>query len=239
MTFSRPFGERDYHELHDPHPPEARGVLSSLVGSRGRTGVPSMQLLVFILALLASLSAQSQTVGSCAPSDIGSPSCPYQWVGVTSVDFTGSGNGLGYVGMTTQCRADFGPGARMCTSSEIVNSDTLSLNAIPALGCWVRPAMKFAIGNSIIDESGESYSSVNSTCVSWKSFSSGNTGLVLLPSGTFSSSQTQPVPSPEQCNVAKPVACCRPQPVGEPQASMMLPAGVGALAMLSMLRGEA
>jgi hypothetical protein len=33
------------------------------------------------------------------------------------------------------------------------------------------------------------------------------------------------------------VACCKRIVVGEPQASMMLPTGLGVLAMLSMLKG--
>jgi hypothetical protein len=65
---------------------------------------------------------------------------PHQWVGTTSVSFTGDGNGLGFVGMTAQCRADFGPGARMCKSDEVLDSDTLNPNAIPSGGCWLRPS---------------------------------------------------------------------------------------------------
>jgi hypothetical protein len=85
-----------------------------------------------VLAVVLPLSAAAQdacTVDS--GTHIGSPACPYQWAGVTSVAFDGSGNGLGFVGMTTQCRADFGPAARMCKSEEIMDSDTLNFNAIP------------------------------------------------------------------------------------------------------------
>ena len=84
---------------------------------------------------------------------VGSAACQYQWVGVTTVAYDGSGNGLGFTGMTSQCRADFGPGARMCKSEEVTDSDTLNFNAIPAVGrmeslrdgsavpagsCWIR-----------------------------------------------------------------------------------------------------
>jgi hypothetical protein len=64
---------------------------------------------------------------------------PYQWVGVTSVSYDGDD---GFVEMTTRCRADFGHGARMCKSSEILDSDTLDLNTIPVNECWVRPAFQ-------------------------------------------------------------------------------------------------
>ena len=81
--------------------------------------------LLFALALVYASNAFAQTD-------------PYQWVGATTVAFTGDGNGLGFVGMTSQCRAEFGAGARMCTSEEVMNSDTLNLNAIPEEGSWLR-----------------------------------------------------------------------------------------------------
>lgn len=189
-------------------------------------------MLLLLFALLVSSSASAQAIGSCAPSDVGSPSCPYQWAGVTSVAFTGDGNGLGLVGMTTQCRADFGPGARMCSSLEVLKSDSLNFGSIPATGCWIRPVIAHGAAketdiSGVAEDGGRGIS-----CRGWQAASSGIDGLVLTSGGglwayTFN------------CAVARPVACCKPIAVGEPQASMMLPTGVGMLAMWSMMRGGA
>lgn len=189
--------------------------------------------LATLIALLLPLSAYAQALGSCAPELIGSPSCPYQWVGATTVSFTGDGNGLGFVGMTTQCRADFGPGSRMCTSSEIINSDTLNPNSIPAQGCWVKPSPRLgdASALALLDDSGIRHQYYDLNCLGWRS-SSSNFGLTLTSDGVLISAE--PAAS---CSAAKPIACCKPIAVGEPQASMMLPAGVGVLAALSSLRG--
>lgn len=200
-----------------------------------------MRFLVLLVALLAAPAAYSQSVSNpCAGFGQGSSACPYQWVGATSVAFTGNGNGLGFVGMTTQCRADFGPGARMCQSSEVLESDTLNLNAIPAAGCWVRPSWRpVASGSSGdilgLDESGQAWDArVRMTCSAWTATGEGSsgpvTGLVLSVNGGI---------EPAACISARPVACCKPIAVGEPQASLMLPTGVGILALLSMLKGGA
>lgn len=98
--------------------------------------------LVLITALTAILPLSAGAQDACtvdSGTHVGSPACPYQWVGATTVLYDGSGNGLGFIGMTSQCRADFGPGARMCQSREILESDTHHLNAIPLGGCWIRP----------------------------------------------------------------------------------------------------
>lgn len=174
---------------------------------------------------------------------VGSPAHaqnPYQWVGATSVSFTGDGNGLGFVGMTTQCRADFGPGARMCKSEEIMDSDTLNLNGIPEQGCWVRPSWRS--GASALDESGAESTGTMMSCGGWTRSTGATSGLVLLPGGGLNT--VVPVGPADEvvpvlCSTARPVACCKPFPVAEPQASMMLPTGVGVLAMLSMMKGGA
>lgn len=84
-------------------------------------------VLVLAAAESYALTSSACTVNSGAY--IGSPACSYQGVGVTAVAFTGDGNGLGFIGMTSQCRGEFGPGARMCTSQEILESGTLNFNA--------------------------------------------------------------------------------------------------------------
>lgn len=196
-----------------------------------------MRLLVFALVLLASLSTKAQTVGSCAAADIGSPSCPYQWIGATSVAFKGDGNGLGFVGMTSQCRADYGAGARMCTSAEILASDTLNLNAIPSAGCWVRPSFQTDASSNYLDGSG-SIDNETMSCRGWSVKSIGR-GLVLMPTGGLGPfADAGDGATGFTCDQSRPVACCKPIAVGEPQASMMLPAGIGVLAAFSALRAS-
>lgn len=165
---------------------------------------------------------------------------PYQWVGVTSVAFTGDGNGLGFVGMTTQCRADFGPGARMCRSEEVLDSDTLNPNAIPAQGCWLRPSWRpfsgLASANSdrAFDESGlagivgPATGLDQMTCLSWAVADGAYRGLTLYAAGNFGA---------QSCSVARPAACCRPTPVPSPTSSLSIPIGAAGLLGLSMLRG--
>jgi hypothetical protein len=179
-------------------------------------------VLSLLLSLVVVASAQAQND-------------PYQWVGLTSVDFTGDGNGLGFVGMTTQCRADYGAGARMCSSVEILQSDNLNPNAIPPEDCWVRASIAgFATGGSInfyaIDASGAFASASGLTCGQWGADTSptaGN-GLVLSDDGRFRTAL---------CSESRPAACCKPTPVGEPISSLTIPIGAGALAGLSMLKG--
>jgi hypothetical protein len=197
-------------------------------------------MLLLFLALFAASTSTAQVTGSCAPELVGSPSCPYQWVGATSVAFTGDGNGLGLVGMTTQCRADFGPGSRMCKSEEVMDSDTLNPNSIPAVGCWLRPSWRpvassqATIDGLALDETGMARIPSDMSCIGWTIGGGGVItdvrGLILGPPNRNNLGA---------CTQARPVACCKPIAVGEPQASMMLPTGVGMLAMLSMMKGDA
>jgi hypothetical protein len=152
---------------------------------------------------------------------------PFQWVGATSVAFTGDGNGLGFVGMTTQCRADYGPGARMCKSEEILESDTLDFNAIPAEGCWIRPTFVPG-GSSAADMTGLTDPPEGLTCQGWTNVA--ESGVSLRPNGGFQETS---------CTLVAPVACCAPTPIPEPQASLSLPIGAVGLAGLSMMRGGA
>ena len=168
---------------------------------------------------------------------IASAADPYQWVGATSIAVTGDGNGLGYVGMTTQCRADFGPGARMCKSEEVMDSDTLNPNAIPAAGCWIRPSWRLGDVGSALDESGATGSPLTMTCKRWTSANPMLYGLVLFPNGGFSSDADPD--GPTKCSISRPVACCKPTPVPAPSASLSIPIGAGALVWLSMLKGSA
>jgi tetratricopeptide (TPR) repeat protein len=74
----------------------------------------------------------------------------------------------------------------MCTSQEILNSDTHNLNAIPIDGCWVRPVFQFLINSSsqtVLDASGRLGSTSSFQCGAWETGSgvSGPLGLTLQP----------------------------------------------------------
>ena len=170
-----------------------------------------MRLAILLLLTLAASTASAQTA-------------PYQWVGATTGAFTGT---AGFVTLTTACRADYGPGARMCKSEEIMDSDTLNALAIPAEGCWVRPSwrLKYDYG-TVVDESGVEGAPRHLTCWGWSS--EGSAALALQSDGSFKALS---------CRVdARPVACCKPTPVPEPSASLSLPLG---LLALSMMKGGA
>jgi hypothetical protein len=155
---------------------------------------------------------------------VGSPACPYQWVGATTATFSPLDDGLGFVGMTTTCRAEFGAGARMCTSKEIMDSDTLNLLAIPAGGCWVRPSWVGSVGS---DESGLNGNPGSLSCQS-------GTALILDAKGRFATSGCS-----TDNGAPLPVACCKPTPIPEPSASLSLPMGALGLVGLSMMKGGA
>jgi hypothetical protein len=172
-------------------------------------------VLLVVLSVLATGVARAQTD-------------PYQWVGNTSIGYT---CGDGFLLMTTQCRADFGPGTRMCKSEEIMDSDTLNPNGIPMDGCWLRPSWRpHTNGDNIIlalDESGVVGAPSSLTCGGWRN---AGLGLTIQPDGSFtlrSASETRPV------------ACCKPTPVAEPSAALSLPIGAMGLVGLSMLKGSA
>jgi hypothetical protein len=189
-----------------------------------------LRFFAFAVVLLSAASAHAQALGSCTPELIGSPSCPYQWVGFTSVSYVYDSSNpetFGFAMLTAQCRADFGPGTRMCTSEEVLSSDTLNPAAIPSSGAWLRPTW---VGGTPTDESGRT-SNQGFEALSCGGWFGNNTGLTLLPGGKFGTAG---------CSITNgtplPATCCKPIAVGEPQASMMLPAGIGALAVISAFR---
>jgi len=158
---------------------------------------------------------------------------PYQWVGTTTQTFNGNS---GFLSMTTACRADFGAGARMCSTVEILESTTLTPNVEE---CWVRPVFQ-PIGNGslsvmVLDATGVYLDGQdggtqpqNFTCNGWTNASSSRNGLVLRVSGGFEI---------KQCGGNRPVACCAPIPVPEPNASLAIPTGVLGMVLLSSIRG--
>jgi hypothetical protein len=136
--------------------------------------------------------------------------------------------------MTSQCRAEFGGGARMCTSQEILDSDTHNFNAIPTTGCWIRPVFQpFQNGGNIplaLDASGsQPREPTELTCLAWSGGHPSVSGLTLDANGAFLSTP---------CDVPRAVACCKPTPVPAPSASLSLPIGTMGLLRLSMLKGS-
>ena len=171
---------------------------------------------------------------------IGSPACPYQWVGVTAARFNGGGGfepdgavRVGFIGMSSQCRAEFGPGARMCRSEDVLGSDTLNLNDIPdPVGCWVAPSLVTAFDGYHVDATGSNLGNSlggGSSCGGWQNSGSSiyQGGLYLNRSGGFGWGR---------CDSFRGVACCKPQPVPSPTSSLMLPIGVSGLAALSLIK---
>ena len=71
------------------------------------------RMLVSVLVLLSSSMSIAHEAGT------------YQWVGQTTTPLVGT---AGFLTLTTQCRTDFGPGARMCTGAEIQGSSTLEVD---------------------------------------------------------------------------------------------------------------
>jgi len=172
-----------------------------------------LRSIVIAFALFLTASTAYSQGNACTVNfgaHIGSPACPYQWVGATSISFDGSGNGLGFVGMTTQCRADFGPGARMCTSKEIMESDTLDPNAIPAEGCWVRPVLLSIAWQTDVSGAKE-LAGDGMSCHGWSFSSSGLKGLRLTSAGGFDSRGLG-----SRCSQVLPIACCKPTPIPVP-----------------------
>jgi hypothetical protein len=191
----------------------------------------SLSLFALLLISVTTASAQDAcTVDSGI--HIGSPACPYQWVGATTATFTGDGNGLGFIGMTSQCRGEFGPGARMCTSKEILESDTHNLLAIPADGCWLRPVFqpfqKSTSSPEALDISGRVANPTSHNCGQWEE--NVGAGLTLQSNGTI---------DVEPCSVPRSVACCKPTAVPAPTSSLSVPMGAVWLAALSIMKGGA
>jgi hypothetical protein len=240
-------GGTDSHDRGDPGRALTGGTLLSCLSGIERFGREriSMRLLLKRTVLLAALAAviplSAGAQDACTAdfgTHVGSPACPYQWVGATTVLYDGSGNGLGFIGMTSECRGEFGAGARMCTSQEIMDSDTNNLNAIPAVGCWVRPSWRPNGGSSsTLDESGLSFTSSSMTCNAWTRADSGQTGLLLGPEGSMRV-YDQGTGFEAQCDIPRSVACCKPTPVPAPSASLSLPIGTMGLLGLSMLKGS-
>ena len=131
----------------------------------------------------------------------GPPAAAMQFVGRTTGTFNGSQGVLAY---SAACQTDFGPGHRICTSEELLN--TVDLPALAGGPSWIRPTFVPVGGGSVavfVDMSGaiSSSSSVHLTCDGWSYSQSGFTGLTVGASGEFELLA---------CNAGRTVACCGP-----------------------------
>ena len=135
------------------------------------------------------------------PGPPGPPAAPMQFVGRTTDAFNGAQGVLTY---SVACQTDFGPGHRMCTSEELL--DTVDLPTLTGGPSWVRPTFVPAGGGSsavFVDISGVSSASNSSlfACNGWISANSAFTGLTVDAGGSFDLLA---------CNASRTVACCGP-----------------------------
>ena len=138
------------------------------------------------------------------PGDGGGGDAPplrWQYTGTTAATFDGA---AGALARTAACEAEYGPGARWCASSEIVESTEAP--AIDAIA-WVRPSDIRSLGGSsyVYDAvagfqvSPSGYLNCNGWDPASTGSSSGAEALTVTTGGGFGH---------ERCNIALPVACC-------------------------------
>jgi hypothetical protein len=169
----------------------------------------------WILGLLISLTAAAAHAQAADP---------YQLVGFSTNSVFGD---EGVIEMGIECQADFGWGARMCASTEVM--ETVVFPQGLAGDAWIQPAYKgFGFGGSgssyrVLEASGRVNSS-GMNCNGWTGTT--GTGLSVSNVGGFSEAG---------CAIARPVACCQPIPISEPPTSMLQGTGVAALALLAAL----
>ena len=120
---------------------------------------------------------------------------PYQLVGFSSRNFRGD---AGVRGMTRGCQDDFGAAARMCTSTEALQ--TVAWPQADVSPAWLQPVI--VSGSTGTDASGVNASAPRLSCAGWSQVAT--TGLTVDSVGSFRTSD---------CNNARRVACCAPVPL--------------------------
>jgi hypothetical protein len=126
----------------------------------------------------------------------GPPATAMQFVGRSTDTFNGSQGVLTY---SAACQADFGPGHRMCTSEEILN--TVELPALTGGPSWVRPTFAPVGGLAlVVDMSGVGENSTALlSCQGWNDANSAFKGVTVDAGGSFELLG---------CNGSRTVACC-------------------------------
>lgn len=122
-----------------------------------------------------------------------------QYVGNSAITTKG---GAGVAALTGLCFDEFGAGARICTSEEVLLSTEplpVDANADPqwVLATFVSGAFK------IFDTSGIEGQPHTLSCLGWRSNSSSYQGLTVSDVGSFER---------KGCNVLRQVACCQVVP---------------------------
>jgi hypothetical protein len=130
----------------------------------------------------------------------GPPAAAMQFVGRTTDTFNGA---QGMLTFTQACQADFGPGHRMCTSEEILN--TVDLPTLAGGPSWVRPVFAPVAGGVgfIVDMSGVGENSqALLSCQGWNDANSAYRGVTVDAGGSFELLG---------CNGGRTIACCGPK----------------------------
>lgn len=161
----------------------------------------------------------------------------YQLMGFSAMQVPGD---AGIRGMLDACHREF-PSSRMCTSQEILETEYLFPIATTE-SAWVRPVIVESSGDAsasdefrgLLDASGVMsrgrISDGSLSCRGWSS--TGGYGLTVSPEGAFRGWPSA-VGVGQDCNVARPVACCTLVQVPEPSAAVGFGAGAAGLAALS------
>ena len=126
---------------------------------------------------------------------------PFQLVGFTTNTVVGD---AGVLQMSRECWLEFGDGARMCTSVEVMETTALPGQSGSPPG-WVRPVYAPHRGTGYLDASGYK-AGLTVTCEGWATLV--GSGMAVSPTGAFSA---------RACNALTPVACCAPTPIPEPK----------------------
>jgi hypothetical protein len=145
---------------------------------------------VVVVWVVAAAAAQA---GSGATTD------PVQLVGFTSAPFKG---GVGVRTLTQACQAEFDAAARMCRSTEVL--ETVVWPAALTGSAWVMPV--YVPGTNGTDASGaNSGSPAGLSCAAWSE--GGGAGLSVDATGAM---------QPRDCGNTLSVACCEPVRMPKP-----------------------
>jgi len=178
-------------------------------------------LIVVIMAVLASATVQAAprstpvTVVNDAASPVPVEAKSYRYVGNSTATTLPI---IGFNGMHATCQTDFGPTARMCTTTEVIetpNMPSITVNT----QAWVQPVVDglavhegatrswFGVaGRAIPDPSGSQNVSDGIICASWTTDTEQRTGTVIYTtaSGAIGVGAVD-------CNNDIAVSCCLPQ----------------------------
>lgn len=122
------------------------------------------------------------------------------YLGVTSVSFDGS---AGLADLYAACQSDFGAGAKVCNTQQLLESPNIAGQSPGSVGAWVRPSVVGYDGVGVAAD----YSSriFSTTSVSSAASCGGSTDIdskgLIVDSKFFVRT--------ERCDVARPAVCCR------------------------------